>query len=130
MTMYEKAHELAKKYHAGQKRKNGEDYIRHCERVADMMYNEHSKTIAILHDTVEDTDLTLDAIENVFGHYIAVKVMALTHEKDISYLDYILRIKDDNQCAIVKLADLADNLNGATGTLRDKYLMAQWILEN
>jgi (p)ppGpp synthase/HD superfamily hydrolase len=128
--MYGMAYELAHAYHAGQKRKNGEDYIRHCERVSDAFTDDQMKAIAVLHDTVEDTDLTIQGIESIFGPYVANRVFILTHKKCVSYLDYILAIKQDAKATEVKLADLADNLNGATGTLRDKYLMAQWILEN
>lgn len=131
MTDYHRALALATAMHAGQTRKNGEPYINHCVRVADRFDEiERAKVVAILHDTLEDTDLTFAELQSHFGPVTASLVQTLTHHKDDTYLEYILTVKRNEIATRVKLADLEDNLNGATGTLRDKYMMARWILEN
>jgi len=131
MTEYDKALSLATAYHAGQKRKNGEDYINHCVRVAKRFdIIERAKTVAVLHDILEDTDIEYRVLVELFGDTTATLVDTLSRNKDQTYLEYILYVKTSSIATSVKLADLDDNLNGATGTLRDKYLMAKWILEN
>lgn len=132
MSTYRKALALATRYHAGQKRKNGEDYINHCKRVAEAVkpHGELYSIVGILHDTLEDTDLTKEELQIIFGTEVAFYVEVLTHKKEQTYLEYILECKRHKVTTEIKLADLRDNLNGATGTLRDKYLMAKYILEN
>lgn len=132
MSTYGKALALATGYHAGQKRKNGEDYINHCKRVAEAVSSrgEPYSVVAVLHDTLEDTDLTREKIRDIFGAEVAFYVEVLTHREEQTYLEYILECKKNIVTTEIKLADLGDNLNGATGTLRDKYLMAKYILEN
>lgn len=132
MSTYRKALALATEYHAGQKRKNGEDYINHCKRVAEAVkpHGELYSIVGTLHDTREDTDLTKEELQIIFGTEVAFYVEVLTHKKEQTYLEYILECKRHKVTTEIKLADLRDNLNGATGTLRDKYLMAKYILEN
>jgi (p)ppGpp synthase/HD superfamily hydrolase len=133
---YNKAMMIATDAHANQKRKNGELYINHCIRVSEMvswMYGDtiENQIIALLHDTIEDTTITLNYLENEgFSQYILIGVDTLTHKKEDSYLTYILKIKNYKQYINIKLCDIRDNLNGSTGTLKDKYLLAKYILEN
>lgn len=131
MTDYERALQLATNAHAGQKRNNGEDYIEHCKRVASNFDAiERAKTVAVLHDILEDTPVSFNELLDLFGPATAEKVARLTHNKEDSYLDYILCVREDELATRVKLADIADNLNGATGTLRSKYELARHILES
>jgi len=66
-----RAYEVAKKAHKGQKRASGEPYINHCLAVAIIMAELGAPTptivAALLHDSVEDTDLTLDDLKHDFG---------------------------------------------------------------
>lgn len=129
MSDYEKALAVATEAHKWQKRKNGEDYINHCVRVANRFESiERAKTVAVLHDILEDTNMTFNELLDMFGPVTADLVGILTHDKNDPYLDYILSLRHSDIATRVKLADLEDNLNGATGTLRDKYMMAKWIL--
>jgi len=132
------ARKIAEKAHAGQKRKNGEDYINHCIRVSDMAadYSEKAAIVGMLHDTIEDSSTTFTDLK-VAGadESICWAISLCTHANSETYLEYILEIKKywrDTKAGkwayIVKLADLEDNLNGTTGTLRDKYIMAYYIL--
>lgn len=113
MSTYKKALEFAANAHAGQKRKNGDNYIIHPIRVSQEVKSGTQKIIALLHDTVEDTDVTLEQIEREFGEHVAYCVGLLTHHKDEPYEDYIRRVKKHPDAIQVKVADIADNLSDA-----------------
>lgn len=137
MTMLEKAREIAGKAHAGQTRKNGEPYINHVIRVskAAAIYGEDAAIVGMLHDVIEDAQDTRSAIFSIseagFSNDVLAAVGNITKKCAESYLFYILNIRCVGDLSrIVKLCDLADNLNGDTGTLKDKYEMAKWILEH
>ena len=84
MTMYEKALAYAQEKHKNQTRKyTGEPYINHCVHVVEILcqYGFNSdimKTVAVLHDTVEDTDATFQEIGEQFGVLIRNMVFFLT----------------------------------------------------
>lgn len=144
MDMYEKAKILAEKAHAGQKRKNGESYINHGYRVSaaarsyveshdfvSSVSSEEAAVVALLHDIVEDTIVTREDLRDQgFPESIIGAVDLLTHRKEDSYTEYIKRLRHSGTVCtyIVKLCDLDDNLNGATGTLKDKYELSRYIL--
>lgn len=145
MTLYDKALEIAKRAHKGQKRKDGEDYINHPIRVAEKAYKYfysvpddnrlQIKSIAVLHDVIEDSDITpdqiIDELKDPDSYKIVSVVKLLTKDNSQSYLDYILKIKMNGIAKNIKLCDIEDNLSPpAKGTLRDKYLLAKYILEN
>ena len=132
---YSTALAIATRAHSGQTRKDGEDYINHPRRIAARMWNEYNdielECIAIMHDVIEDSAYTIADIKAVgFTNTVVDALRILTREIGQSYLDYILDIKDSGSrdAMLVKLADLEDNLNGAKGTLKDKYEMARYIL--
>lgn len=81
-----KAIYYAKKYHAEQKRQSGEPYYSHPIEVAYMLSDYLFRTdiivTAILHDTIEDTDLTFEMIKSIFGEVVASQVMDLTRIKE------------------------------------------------
>lgn len=108
-----KALKLAQKIHAGQLRDEGTPYIDHIHRVAQMV-SEHGDDIdvivALLHDVVEDSDLTITDIESEFGEEIAAAVGLLTKRKDLSFDDYMAAIAADSTAVYVKLADRLDNI--------------------
>lgn len=93
--------------------------------------------IGKLHDTVEDTDATLDDIEfNLFGgskygKLVRDAVDALTKRPGENYFDALMRVKDNWLAKIVKRADLTHNLSDLNeGSLKDKYRLAKYILEH
>lgn len=99
----------------------------------DPAYDE-AGAIAAVHDSLEDTPTTLDDLRNIGMPPRVIKgVLLLTKFPNIEYLDYILNIKRSSihdLAKFVKLADLTHNLSDLKrGSLRDKYLMAKWILE-
>lgn len=69
--MYEKALEFATLKHKGQVDKGGTDYILHPITVASFLDTEEEKVVALLHDTVEDTDTSIEEIEELFGTKVA-----------------------------------------------------------
>jgi GTP diphosphokinase / guanosine-3',5'-bis(diphosphate) 3'-diphosphatase len=109
-SMFQRAYQLAVQAHSGQMDKAGQPYIGHPERVASGFSDDLLKTIAILHDLVEDTPVTLPEIELEFGPAVAREVDLLTRREDESYMDYIRRCALSPLACRVKIADLYDNL--------------------
>lgn len=110
--MTRKAIQIAWKAHAGQKDRSGLPYILHPIHVAEQMMTEDTCVVAILHDVVEDTDVTLtDLQEAGFTPVQLEGIRLMTHEAGISYEDYILRLKPDPVARAVKIADLHHNLD-------------------
>ena len=70
---------IAKLAHAGQVDKAGNDYFSHPEAVAAMLDTPKEKVVGYLHDTVEDTDVTVEEIREIFGDAIADAVALMTH---------------------------------------------------
>lgn len=107
--------ELAKRFatnaHHNQKDKAGEAYIQHPERVASRTPDSEGKVVAWLHDTVEDTDVQISDIENIFGTETAQAVDAITRKQDEKWEDYLLRVKANEVARRVKINDLIDNSN-------------------
>ncbi len=98
--------------HKDQIDKSGMPYVYHPYRVAEQMNDENSICAALLHDVVEDTDITLDnLLDNGFPSEVVTPIKLLTYTKDIPYLKYIERIKTNPIAKAVKLADLRDNSN-------------------
>jgi len=104
-----KAMVFAYNAHHGQLDYNGIPYIFHPLHLAETMDDEISCCAALLHDTVEDTDVTLDDLRREFPEEVVEVVSLLTHEKGENYFDYVRRIKDHPIAKKVKLADLAHN---------------------
>jgi len=73
--------------------------------------------VAILHDTIEDTNITFEDIEEEFGHEIAQLVLTLTHSPHENYSDYIYRIRQDFYASFVKIADLSFNIEQSKNSL-------------
>ena len=110
--MYQElALQIAQKAHAGQVDKAGKDYILHPMTVASYMDTDVEKTIAYLHDVLEDTDVTVDALRKIFPNEIVDTLITLTHRKDESYFEYIQRVSKSKLAKKVKVADLLHNLD-------------------
>ena len=127
---YEQALKIATEAHKGQKRWNGDDYITHPIRVADSFTDDEMKTIAVLHDVVEDTDITIDELSKICDVTIISTLLYLTKDKDYPYAEYIMKIKTMSKLATkIKIADLLDNLfDLKKGQRKDKYELALKIL--
>jgi len=108
---FERALALATRAHTGQVDKVGQPYIQHPQRVAAQFADEALRVIAILHDVVEDTSVTLEEIAAAFGPEIAADVDALTRRAGEAYMDFVRRAAQRPRARQVKLADLGDNLD-------------------
>ncbi|MSS57638.1 HD domain-containing protein [Erysipelotrichaceae bacterium Oil+RF-744-GAM-WT-6] len=108
----EKAKEIARKAHLGQKDKAGEDYIYHPLWVSAHVDGEKTKTAALLHDVLEDTSVTSkDLLNQGIPREIVNSVIVLTRKSGEDYFDYIKRVKKDPVARQVKIADLKHNID-------------------
>lgn len=121
--------DIAKKSHKGQKRDEGQDYIIHPLRIANCLIFElsitdtHLLVAAILHDVVEDSDTTLNDVENDFGEKIAGYVGKLTRdkEKETKQEKFQKLMKESKEIRLLKATDFLDNLRSfPLRTLRDE----------
>ena len=104
-----KAINIAYEAHMGQVDKFGMPYIFHPVHLAESMDNETECIVAILHDVVEDTNVTFEDLEKEFSNEVIEALRLLTHDKKIPYEKYILQLKDNPIARKVKLADLKHN---------------------
>ncbi len=112
MSDLERAIIIAVAAHKGQKDKAGAPYILHPLRIMLNMDTETEQIVAILHDVIEDTDLTFDHLRKQgFSDDIIDAITHLTRADDEPYETYINRIKDHSIAKKVKLSDLKDNMN-------------------
>lgn len=136
-----KAMRLAYAAHHGQVDKSGVPYIFHPAHLAESMDDEYSCCVALLHDTVEDTYVTIEDIRREFPKEVADAVALMTHDDSVDYFDYVRAIAKNPIAKKVKLADLAHNSDqgrmagSAANTekmakLREKYRKARQILED
>lgn len=96
--MVAKARAWAVKAHAGQKDKAGKDYFKaHVTVVAEGVKGDPiAEAVAFLHDTVEDTSVTIEDIRTGFPKEVADAVSTLTHSKGISYAEYLWYIQQNS----------------------------------
>lgn len=106
-----KAIKLAYQAHDGQVDKAGMPYILHPIHLAEQMDDEISTCVAILHDVVEDTDVTFEDLEKEFPESVLVPLRYLTHEKGVPYMEYVQHILVNDVAMKVKLADIDHNMD-------------------
>ena len=121
----ERAYRFAEAHHAGQKRLSGEDFIEHplavAQVLADLGLDTTTLSAALLHDVVEDTDVTLDELETEFGPDVARIVDGLTKLQAITFKSreqeqaenvrkMIVAMAGDIRVLLIKLADRLHNM--------------------
>ncbi len=131
------AFEMAAESHKTMRRKSGEPYILHPLAVAQICIEEiglgvRSTICALLHDTVEDTDLTLEDVETEFGTEIAKIVDGLTKISNVidtnssqqaeNFKKILLTLTDDPRVILIKLADRLHNMRTLDSMKREKQL--------
>ena len=130
---------LATQAHAGQVDKGGAPYILHPLRVMLACKTEDERIAAVLHDVVEDCGFWIGDIASQFGDTIAEAVDALTRACGETYPAFIARCAANPIARVVKLADLADNMDvtrlGREPTAEDnrrhwRYAEARNVLMN
>lgn len=109
MSRIEKALRTALVAHAGQTDKGGAPYILHPIRVMLRCKTEDEQVVALLHDVVEDSDISLSEITALFGADIADAVDCLTKRTGEDYGAYLDRVATKSVARNVKLADMAEN---------------------
>lgn len=110
--MLEKAIEIAVEAHRGQIDKAGKIYILHPMRVMLRGKNETEMIVGILHDTVEDTPVTLDMLHmEGFSEEVLAAIACITKERGEDYGHFIDRVLTNPLATQVKLYDIEDNLN-------------------
>ncbi len=132
-----KAFNIAVEAHKDQRRKSGEPYIYHPIAVARICAEEiglgaTSVVAALLHDTVEDTDLTLDDVKDLFGPTVATIIDGLTKISGMqfstdsiqaeNFRKVLLTLAQDVRVILVKLADRLHNMRTLESMARDKQL--------
>lgn len=134
INLLEKAEKIATEKHKYQLDKNGQSYIGHVLRVANQLDYLEDKIIALLHDTLEDTDTTEEDLLKVFPKFIVEAVKSLTRDKEKeTYQDFIKRCVLNDIAVNIKTADLKDNYNrpmkGNNTKLKERYKKALEFLE-
>lgn len=141
------AYEVAEEKHKGQTRKDGTPYINHPIKVAELVnkyFSNHPRinelvTAAYLHDTVEDTDMTIDIIKEKFGEYVAYLVAGVTKDNSLKrkvgktvYLsNEIVNMEEDilNLKLCDRLANILDLCN-APDDFVEKYEIETIVILN
>ena len=123
--LLERAYQFSDRAHAGQRRKNGDPFVTHCVEVAkilaDLQLDSVTVASGLIHDVIEDTDITLEDVEREFGREIAQIVDGLTkighlpmtslQERQVeNYRKLLLSIAKDVRVIMVKLADRLHNM--------------------
>jgi guanosine-3',5'-bis(diphosphate) 3'-pyrophosphohydrolase len=131
------AFEIAAEAHKTMRRKSGEPYILHPLAVAMICVEEiglgvRSSICALLHDTVEDTDITLEMVTREFGPEIAKIVDGLTKISNVldanssqqaeNFKKILLTLTDDPRVILIKLADRLHNMRTLDSMKREKQL--------
>lgn len=124
-SLIEKAYYFAQKAHANQKRESGEPYFTHCCHVASILmdFNLDADTICagLLHDTVEDTSITLEDLKREFNKEIAHMVQGVTKISDLKFSStdeetvenwrkMLIAVAEDVRVILIKLADRTHNM--------------------
>ncbi|MEL6486325.1 MAG: GTP pyrophosphokinase [Pseudomonadota bacterium] len=121
----ERAIEIAVAAHKGASDKGGQPYILHPLRLMMAMPDDAHKTVAVLHDVVEDSDWTFEALaDEGFTPEIIAALQSVTRTNRYEpYMDFAARAKADPIGRVVKIADITDNLDVTRiGELSDKDL--------
>ena len=122
VTLVQRAYDVAKRAHEGQFRRSGEEYITHpiavAQILADLGVGAVTVSAALLHDTVEDTDYSLDDLRRDFGDEIAMLVDGVTKLDKVTYGDHaqaetvrkmVVAMSKDIRVLVIKLADRLHN---------------------
>jgi (p)ppGpp synthase/HD superfamily hydrolase len=108
----EKALRLMLEAHCGQRDKSGQPYVLHPIRVMMRLSAPEDRIAALLHDVVEDTDVTLEQLaEAGFSTRVIDAVDHLTRREGETYPEFIGRVRRNEIAARVKISDLQDNID-------------------
>ena len=112
MATLEQAIELAVKHHKGQYDKGGKPYILHPLRLMMSVDTDDEKIVAVMHDLVEDTHITIAYLRSAgFSEKVLSALDCVTNRDNEDYESFIERIAQNPLATKVKLADLEDNMD-------------------
>lgn len=135
--LVERAYRFAKKAHEGQYRKSGEPYINHPTEVAyilsDIRMDAQTVAAALLHDTVEDTDVTREEIAEEFSEEIAalvdgvtkisnIEIDSLTEAQSLNFRKMLVAMSKDVRVVVIKLADRLHNMRTLMALPEDRRI--------
>lgn len=111
-----KAIHLAEKWHIHYKRKSGEPFISHPIRIANALVSlgvedEKILTVAILHDVLEDTDISKEELSNNFDEDVVEAIELLTKKENVNLENYYRNIFFNPRACVVKIADRCHNVS-------------------
>lgn len=113
--------------HTGQRDKMGCAYFQHPMRVAMRCCTDEEKMVALLHDTIEDTDVTPEyLLAEGFPQSVVDGILSVTKRNGESYEDFVARAKQNPLGRVVKLQDLEDNLDIFRLTALDADMTARY----
>lgn len=137
--MTKKAMKLCFAAHKDQVDKSGLPYVFHPFHLAEQMTDEDTTIAALLHDVVEDTDVTFEELSAMgFSERVVDAVRLMTHPPGVPYVEYVAEIKKNPIARQVKLADLRhnsdlnrlDEVNQKALDRVEKYRKAMELLES
>ncbi len=112
MNLVDRAFNLANERHANQFDKAGIPYIEHPITVAESFDDSDLKIVALLHDIVEDADVTLDELKSLgFRDKHVRAINAITKRDGEQYEEYLSRVKNNYLARKVKIADISHNMD-------------------
>ena len=110
--LLELAIKVATEANAGQVDKGGKPYINHPQAVAASLTNTEYKIVAYLHDVCEDTSITFADLKDMgFTYRIVNSIRLLTKTDELTYEEYLRRLRMDSCARAVKMADLKHNMD-------------------
>ncbi|WP_109078467.1 HD domain-containing protein [Aggregatibacter kilianii] len=140
MTLSTRAELFAKSIHHNQMDKAGRPYVEHLQAVVNNLVEPSDEMMAVawLHDSVEDTEITLNELSRYFGDTVSDAVSAITKVKEEPYDKYLSRVKANPIARLVKIADLTHNMDLSRLPVvtekdlvrQEKYVKAKAFLEN
>lgn len=102
-------------------------FTAHTEPVVRRVYclggEELHMIVACLHDGLEDSVMTVEQIESLFGRTVLVHVLAITHLDGETYADYVRRAARDPVAKLVKLADICCNLESSISGSKESNVL-------
>lgn len=112
MSNLEQAIQIATKAHLGQVDKSGQPYILHPLRLMLRVHTDAERIVAILHDVVEDSDISIEVLKTLgFSNEIINAINCLSKRSNEDYSDFIQRILENPLATKIKIEDIKDNLD-------------------
>lgn len=127
---YRKALEIAKTVHHNQYDLSGQPYILHPLYVANNVKGKKAKIVALLHDVLEDGDISIEILKRYFSKDVCNSVLTLTRSPQEPYFAYIERVKKDPLAKQVKIKDLEHNMTVTrlkTLTVKDFRRLSRYL---